>query len=214
MLRAFSNKFINTKNLKILFNILLIGILIFGLFDQTSPSISVPDYSDNAKKFLNDDHFIKKIENTMPVNAEIFQLPYMDLMTNSGINYPKGMSDYDPLKPYIHSNTLRWSFGTLKDRNSALWQEKVSQKPIKEMVQILSVVGFNGIYIDTYAYNNNSEKEVITKLSDLLQVNPLISEDGRYYFFDMATYNKQLQTQYTVEEWNEQKSQYLSNVPI
>lgn len=180
---------------KILYCSFLILLLFGGILDQTNPSI-MPSYSLNEKEFNNDENFIKEIEATMPQEAMIFQLPYIPFPENPHQNK---MSDYEHLKGYLHSNSLRWSYGAMKGREADYWQKSASYKPPEEMVETLSLAGFSGIYVDSYGYTD-SGSELISNLSKILMTAPLKSENGRLYFFDMTSYNSQLKSRLTAEE--------------
>lgn len=189
------DRFKKNINSKILYCSFLILLLFGGILDQTSPTI-MSSHSLNEKEFYNDEHFIKEIEATMPQDAMIFQLPYISFP-----EYPpqNKMLDYDHFKGYLHSNSLRWSYGAMKGREADYWQKSVSCKPPEEMVETLSLAGFSGIYIDSYGYSD-SGSELISNFSEILMTAPLKSENGRLYFFDMTLYNTQLKSRLTVEE--------------
>jgi phosphoglycerol transferase len=188
-------KFKKDINLKVLYCSFLILLLLGGVLDQTSPSIT-RSYSSNEKEFYNDENFIKEIEATMPQDTMIFQLPYISFP-----EYPpqNKMLDYDHFKGYLHSNSLRWSYGAMKGREVDYWQKLVASEPPEEMVETLSLAGFNGIYVDSYGYTD-SGSELISNLSKTLMTDPLKSENRRLYFFDMTSYNSQLKSRLTAEE--------------
>ena len=189
------DKFKKNKSLKIFYCSFLILLLFGGILDQTNQSI-MPSYSLNGKEFHNDENFIKEIEATMPQDAMIFQLPYIPFP-----EYPpqNKMFDYEHFKGYLHSNSLRWSYGAMKGREADYWQKSVSDKPLEDMVETLSLAGFSGIYVDSYGYID-SGSEIISDLSKILATSPLESENGRLYFFDMTLYNSQLKSGLTAEE--------------
>ena len=189
------DRFKKGRSLKIFYYSFLILLLFGGIFDQTNPSI-MPNYSLNEKEFFHDENFIKEIDATMPENAMIFQLPYIPFP-----EYPpqNKMLDYDHFRGYLHSNSLRWSYGAMKGREADYWQRSVSNKPLEEMIETLSLAGYNGIYVDSYGYTD-SGSEITSNLSKILMTSPLKSENGRLYFFDMTLFNSQLKSQLTAEE--------------
>jgi phosphoglycerol transferase len=189
------DRFKKDRHLKIFYYSFLIILLFGGIYDQRIPSI-MPNYSLNEKEFFNDDNFVKEIDATMPENAMIFQLPYIPFPENPP---QKKMVDYDHFRGYLHSNSLRWSYGAMKGREADCWQRSVSNKPLEEMIETLSLAGFNGIYVDSYGYTD-SGSEITSNLSKILMTSPLKSENGRLYFFDMTLYNSQLKSHLTAEE--------------
>lgn len=183
----------------------IIIILFAGLLDQTSPDF-IPDYAGVKTHFTSDSQFINNIETTVPTDNMVFQLPYTPFPEFAGADR---MGSYSPFKAYLHSNNIHWSYGATKGRYGDQWQKNIADQPIPEMVQGLSFVGFNGIYVDGYGYKDDG-KEIITELSTILQVNPLISNDKRLYFFDMTPYNTRLKSQFTSGEWEKRRDNALN----
>jgi phosphoglycerol transferase len=135
----------------------------------------------------------------------VFQLPYVPFPEGNSLF---GMTDYALFRGYLHSTTIHWSYGTMKGRYGDFWQSNISSKPVAEMVQGLSFAGFNGIYVDSYGYEDNG-KEILSSLSVILTETPLKSDNDRLYFFDMTPYNAQLKSQFTAEEYEQQKTDAL-----
>lgn len=180
-------------------------ILLFGIYDQTSENF-VPNYNNTKTTFISDEHFIKNIESIYPKDTLIFQLPYMSFPEYGMLNQ---MSDYDHFRAYLHSDNIRWSYGTMKGREGDSWQKNIVGQPSDEMVEDLSFAGFNGIYVDTFGYADNGN-EMISSLSSTLQVTPIISENKRLYFFDMTGYNDRLKSKWTPEKYAEQKERIVN----
>lgn len=185
LLDYFSKKYVKTKAPILLFYGLMALILVGGILDQTSDSFA-PPYSTTKAEYISDQNFMDGIQAVMPENAMIFQLPYAWYPEYPPINR---MTDYSHFKGYLHSKDLRWSYGTIKGRAGDLWQREVATLPLTDMVKILSITGFNGIYVDSYGYPDNGIS-IIANLSNLLDTEPLISANGRLFFFDMTEYNR------------------------
>ena len=184
---------------KYLFIFLLGLILLAGIFEQTNfLEKTLPQHEWVKSRFIHDRNFIKKIELTMPKSAMIFQLPYFPFPEHGNVYK---ISDYDLFKGYLHSKTLRWSYGLMKGRKGSLWQRYNSNKPPREFINIISFAGFSGIYIDRYGYIDMGS-EIESKLSNILETKPMISPDNRLVFFDMTQYIKKLRTQYTEAQWD------------
>lgn len=194
-----------TLNRRYLFTILLCVLLIGAVLDQTKPAFA-PNYESVKGQFLTDQKFIQKIEAQLPEDSMIFQLPYLPYPEYGPINK---MGDYTPAIAYLHSEKLRWSYGSLKGSPEANWNKKIVQQNISPMVNSLSFAGFNGIYVDTYGYEDGGE-QMISTLSSTLKTTPVISDDKREYFFDMTEYNRKLQSQYTPEEYAKAREAILS----
>ena len=187
LLEEFSRRYIKTSTSRQLFSVFIGLILIVGVLDQTSYSF-VPSYAPTKAEFLKDENFVNSIEAIMPENAMIFQLPYVPFPENPQVNQ---MYDYSHLRAYLHSKDLRWSYGVIKGRPGDYWQKVVTSLPVEDMVKTLLRAGFDGIYIDSYGFQDYGAK-LIPNISKILGKEPLVSSDQRLYFFDMTVYNKEL----------------------
>lgn len=164
----------------------LAAVLVVGVLDQTGTSM-VPPYKREAAEYLTDAHFVEAIQRQLPAGASVFQLPYVPFPENPPVHR---MEDYAELIGYVHSTSLRWSYGQLKGPPSK-WEAAVVRRPPARMLAELSALGFDGIYLDTFGYPHRGAA-LIPELSRVLGVKPLVSSDGRLYFFDMALYNRRL----------------------
>ena len=62
------------------------------------------------------------------------------------------MADYAHLRGYMHSNTLRWSYGAVKGRNSD-WMLSLPTDP-NQFIKSLRTKGFKGIWLNTLGYED------------------------------------------------------------
>jgi hypothetical protein len=162
----------------------LVVVLAVGVLDQTGTSM-VPPYRREAAEYRTDAHFVAAIQRRLPAGASVFELPYVPFPENPPVHR---MEDYAELIGYVHSTGLRWSYGQLKGPPSK-WEAALAHRPPARMLAELSALGFEGIYLDTFGYPHRG-KALIPELSRALGVKPLVSADGRLYFFDMARYNR------------------------
>jgi phosphoglycerol transferase len=70
------------------------------------------------------------------------------------------------------------------------WQKDVTQEDTLDMVDEVSVAGFSGIYVNTDGYADLGGA-ITSNLSSILRTKPLVSDDGRLFFFDMSVYNSE-----------------------
>lgn len=171
---------------------LIAFILALGILDQT-PSFYPTGMIDRSFKesYQQEADFIHGIEAAVPSNAMIFQLPYVPCPENPPVNK---MKDYDHLKGYLHSKSVRWSYGAIKGRMTDGWQKTIAAKPVQEFVVILSLSGFNGIYVDRFGYLDIGA-DLERELSKMITVKPLVSPNKRLAFFNLSEFNRK-----TVEE--------------
>jgi phosphoglycerol transferase len=149
-------------------------ILALGLLDQISPA-SAPSYERNALDFRNDADFVSAIEAAAP-GASIFQLPAMA--------YPESqpayrLGDYQLFRGYLHSDTLRWSYGAMRGREASNWQTAVAKLPPEKFLSEIRAKGFAGLYLDRRGYADDSTE----KKFQVLLGTPMVSRDQRLVFF-------------------------------
>jgi phosphoglycerol transferase len=115
----------------------------------------------------------------------IFQLPYVAFPESPPVY---NMTDYNHFRGYLHSEKLRWSYGAIRGRLTDQWQKEVTQKGTIDMVDNLSVAGFSGVYVNTDGYADFG-RDITSNLSRILTTKPIVSDDGKLFFFDMSVYN-------------------------
>jgi phosphoglycerol transferase len=164
-----------SSKLSYCFGLALLGTI--GIYDQTTPAF-IPDYNTVQAAFRSDAQFMKTIEKTVPRGAMIFQLPYM--------RFPEGPR-YDLAKGYLHSRTLRWSFGAITNERSDLWQREVQEQPVPEMVRRLAAAGFSGIYLDRRLLPENGAS-MEGELRKVLDTFPLVSTESRLSYFGLERF--------------------------
>ena len=110
------------------------------------------------------------------------------------------MNDYQLLTGFFHSLKLKWSYGAIRGRAEDTWHKRVSALPLAKRLQVLSFVGFKGIYVDRRAYKKGPLKKLEKELMNLLKVKPIESPDKSLAFFSMESYNKNFMTGFSESE--------------
>ena len=171
--------------------------LLFGvaLLDQVSPSFK-PEHQKLFDEYHIDEDFVHQLEASVPPNAMIFQLPIMSFPENPKVNR---MSDYDLLRGYLHSQHLRWSYGTIKGRESDVWLRQVAAKPMPEMLETLAWAGFSGLYLDRFGYADGGEK-IENQIKAVIGPPKLGSANNRLIFFSFAQLRDRLLVQTPVDQ--------------
>jgi phosphoglycerol transferase len=158
----------------------LVVLLLLALFDQTT-SAAVPTYARTAAEFDSDRAFVRSIESLLPEGASVFQLPFMPFPEAQPV---VRMKDYDPLRGYLHSHRLRWSYGGMRGRE-ADWQKTLAGQPMDLVTLRLAVSGFAGIYVDRFGYLD-SAKALESEIARVVGGPTLVSDNGRFSFFSLA----------------------------
>ena len=189
------NPFIRTT----LYTGIACAILLTGLYDQLYKGL---DYGRShhiaAKMYKNDADFIEKIKSLTAPDARIFQLPA--LYHHQGYPYPlmdreKSHALYlsglplprfyytDHYTGYIHSRTLRWSFGADRGSRQMDWYFSAASLSSDHLVMFLLQSAFSGIIIDTYAYREvEAAHQLAMNLASAAGTDILSDELSRYLF--------------------------------
>ncbi|MGG3284301.1 hypothetical protein [Paenibacillus solani] len=157
-------------------SLLICILVVLGLLDQTSKSF-VPQYDSLKAEYINDHLYFARIERSVK-SGSVFQLPYAPFPESPNIN---NMGGYEPLKAYMHTTaSVKWSYGALRGSTADITIREISSKPIKELVDNISLLGFKGILLDRNGYEDSSgiERELIS----ITGATPFISENSRYFF--------------------------------
>lgn len=159
------------------YGFLLLFIMTVGLYDQTA-YLAWP--TEMYASLTSTRNFVSQIEEQMEEDALIFELPY--------VNWPSG-GFYRLFAGYLESEDLRWSFGAMQGREEALWQQNVANSDVDHMIEALLSSGYSGVYLDSVVYNQllgqDATNALCGELTEKLQTNPLISENGELYFWKL-----------------------------
>jgi hypothetical protein len=101
------------------------------------------------------------------------------------------MVDYDPLRGYLHSDDLYWGYGGTRGR-AADWQAQVVEHATPAMLDAITAVGFDGLWIDTLGYPNHAEK-IIAEVEAATGERPITSPNRRFVFFDLREYRRDVE---------------------
>lgn len=174
---------------------LLAAVLAFGVFDQSTAQ-DVGPYAASAREWRSDSTFVAAIQARLPAGASVFELPY--------VPFPEGYPDtpiggalatyatkYEPLRGYLHSTTLRWSYGAIKGR-PADWPAALAAQPLGYLLPAVTAAGFAGLWVDPAAFTPAAGARLNAALRAQLRVAPLLSPDRDLWFFDLRPYRARL----------------------
>lgn len=133
--------------------ILLIPIILWDqLPNDFNPSLFKTTVIDKVKS----DHiFTTSVEKQLPLNSMIFQLPLSGYPEYPAI---EKMTTYEHFRPYLHTSSLRYSYGTDKGRDDDDWQSTIINAPPSEMIYQLEKLGFSAIIINKKGYTDHAEQ--------------------------------------------------------
>ncbi len=169
---------------------LLGAVLYLGIADQTGLTrIEKPEEARPA--WDRDAEFVARVEEAVPPGSMIFQLPHIALCSYT--NRAHQMREYSHLRGYLHSRSLRWSFGAMHGRPAAMLQAAVAALPPGGMLEALACLGFAGVYVDRHGYPDGGaacERVLRGACGE-----PIVSRDGRLAFYTLSDYAARLRRQ-------------------
>jgi len=162
------------------------ALLVVGLREQIIVRTQ-ESYAASVSDYYSDEAFIKQIEESVSPEAMIYQLPYHAFPETANKNK---MGDYALLRGYLHSDTLRWSYGEHKGREGDLWNRNLSSQNIGVIINTITSNGFEGIYIDTFAYTNEALAQLKGEIEAITGASAIHSDNGRLLFYNLQEYNE------------------------
>lgn len=156
-------------------------VLILGILDQTRPSY----FEEGVQEKMESERtFIAAIESMEEEGAMIFQLPNV-VYPEQGMK--ERMGDYSHLIGYLYSDTLRWSYGSMKGREGSKLLEEICKNETPEMIEAMKKEGFEGIYIDRWGYKEEEAEELEKEIQEILRTSPIEGVEGRYAYYSFKS---------------------------
>ncbi len=192
----------------------LLALLACGLADQIPVMHLWTLREGTVAAFDEERAFVREVESRLPAGAMVFQLPHMTVPVDRA-TYPP-MRYYDPGRAYLHSQTLRWSWGAMIGRRHD-WGRAVDVLPLPDMVRVLVESGFSGIWIDRWGYTGKERPAFATlerELGTLVGAGWKVSSRGRYSFVSLESYRRRLAAELGEERLAHRRDERLADMPI
>ncbi len=161
---------------------LVAGVLLAAL-DQTGNTF-VPNYDPIGQTYAADGAFTQQVEASLPAGAAIYQVPYRPYPEAGTIG---DIPDYEPLRPYLQSDALRFSYGGEKGREAG-WQDYVFDRQPAQVLPLLCLAGFSAVWVDRASYGLQQATSVADELQAALDVQPIVDLAERFAVYDMQPY--------------------------
>jgi phosphoglycerol transferase len=155
----------------------LAGVLIALAFVDQKPA-PAPDLADITLKMDSDRAFVEHIERLVPAGAMVYQAPYTRFPEAPRLHVEPL---YSPLRLYVNSHDVRWSFGGMKGRPADYWNQAVERLPMADRVALLQALGFAGIVLDREAFADRG-RGYEAELARLGAGESIDSQDGTLAF--------------------------------
>lgn len=159
----------------------LLCVIIFavGLYDQVSHRADGWQTHDQNMQIMYKD-FFDKIENHLEPHDMVYQLPSILYPEQPPVNK---MVNYTNFKPYLLTDTLRWTYGSIKGRDMIAENLNKDAGMSERFLYGIKQAGFSGVYIDTLGFAD-SGKEITDFYNNFVGM-PIISQNKQLYFYDI-----------------------------
>jgi hypothetical protein len=135
----------------------------------------------------------------------VFQFPYV-FFPEAGVIV--GTGAYDQVRGWLHADSLRWSWGSVRGREGH-WQDALSRLEPTEALDALTAVGFSGLMIDRAGYEDQGALMGYGYTTTLGQA-PQVSPDGRLLFYDLRPWARALRERLTPAQIDELRRNTLA----
>ncbi|MDC7123255.1 hypothetical protein OMK64_17130 [Cellulomonas fimi] len=168
--------------------VVVAGVLVVGgVYDQTS-TVYRPDHASVQAAFAADEAWVGEVEDLVGEGAMVAQLPYMAFPESPAVN---GVFDADRLRPYLHSETLRWTAGGVKGRATADWSSLLDPADAPATSVALAASDAAAVVIDRAALGPEADAVSQTWRSTVGE--PAVQGvDGRFEVYDLRPLRAEL----------------------
>lgn len=133
----------------------LVALLVaaLALVDQLPPRRTAADVARTAAMLASDATFVRSLEAVLPAGAMLFQLPVVEFPEGPRVQQA---TDYEHLRPYLHSTRLRFSYGSDKGRPRDAWQRRAGALEPEPLADALERIGFSGLLVNRKGYEDGA----------------------------------------------------------
>ena len=189
-----------------------------GLWDQTPFYWGGPRTAernaDQCRRFAEDRQFFAEVEDLLnparePNGPMVFQLPYVRWPESAPVH---NLYCYEHARGYMHTQTLRWSFGSMKGRETDEWYRRVAVLPTEQMLEHAAKAGFEAILLDKRGYTPARAEALHQQLNRVLGGGRQVAHaDGKQILFDLRPYRDWLRPQFG-RAWDDECKRELNRV--
>ena len=195
---------VRTRRARVAFVAGAVALGVLAVADQTSSQL-VPDYAAAIEEAQSDRDFFGGMERALPAGSMVFQLPYVPFPEHPPQHR---LSDYDLLRPYLSTTSLRWSYGGVRTRFGDAWTKSVARLPVTELADALVFAGFRGVLVDRYGYTDGG-----AELDQALRpiTGPAVSQsrNGRHAWYDLRDHAAHVRSAIDDGEWQRRAQQLM-----
>jgi hypothetical protein len=156
-----------------------------ALTDQVRGRVAPGEVQRLRRVVDSDRHFVRSLEAALPRGAMLFQLPVVEFPEGPRI---RKASDYENLRPYLYSSSLRFSYGSDKGHPREAWQARVADLPAEALADAAERLGFAGLLVNRKAYADGG-RELRERLAATGRLEAWESADGTFLFIRLRPAN-------------------------
>jgi hypothetical protein len=131
------------------------ALAVIGLADEL-PRSATPERVERAKRMAASDRELgQRLEDALPDGAMVFQLPVVTF-PEAPVHFQLGDSEH--FRPFLATETLRFSYGSIKGRSRGQWQRDLARLPTADMVRALESYGFSAIYLNRRGFADRGDR--------------------------------------------------------
>lgn len=134
---------------------LALGMAGLGVLDQVPKEASPAERAELAAAVHADLQLGRELEAALPAGAMVFQLPVQGFPE---VTPPNRLADYELFRPFLVTETLRFSYGAAKFRSRSRWQRDLENVPAATLVRRLEAYGFAALYLNRKGYEDRAER--------------------------------------------------------
>lgn len=126
--------------------------------------------------------FVEQIEQILPDSSMVYQLPFIPFPEEPNVHQ---LYDYEQSKLCLHSDSLRWSYGSMRERDDRI-HETLTTLPLPTQLYTMILLGFKGLVIYRQGYEDAGNR-LIDRIKQLTGQEYITSNNGRMVFFDISS---------------------------
>lgn len=140
-----------------------LAVAAVGVFDQLPRRLPDEQRARTAAEVSSDQKLGREMEAALPAGAMVFQIPVLGFPE---VAPPHRLVDYEHFRPYLVTETLRFSYGAAKFRSRSRWQRDLENVPVATLVRRLENYGFAALYLNRKGYEDRAES-ILNELAQL-----------------------------------------------
>ncbi|MBL9189238.1 MAG: hypothetical protein JNK23_17280 [Opitutaceae bacterium] len=117
----------------------------------------------------------RELEAALPAGGMVFQIPVLGFPE---VQPPHRLADYEHFRPYLVTQTLRFSYGAAKFRARGRWQRDLENLPLATLMRRLESYGFAALYLNRKGYEDRAER-ILRELAELGYTRRLAGDGGQ-----------------------------------